>query len=46
MKGSAKLLAAVVCIASAGGIDLIDGILDGLSIGKGDKDNDDFKGTV
>ena len=48
MRGSTKLLAAIVCIASARGIDLIDGILDGLNIGNRDKDNvdDEFRGMV
>ena len=47
MRGSTKLLVAtIVCVASARGIDLIDGILTGLSIGNRDKDNDEdsFKG--
>ena len=45
MGASRKLLAVIVCIASARGIDFIDGILHGLNIGGGgDNDDADLKG--
>ena len=43
MRGWTKLLAVIVCIASARGINFIDGILDGLNIGSG-VDDADLKG--
>ena len=48
MRDAVKVLAAIVCVASASGIDLIDGFLKGFSIGNRgeDDDDDDFKGKA